>query len=289
MLTVMKFSIIETARNGDFSTFSSLTNSSDKEINMALSKVTRQKQIRGNDLARFWSKVQKTNGCWLWTGGQTEDGYGVFYIGKKNVWAHRYSFFLAYERWPFPIARHVCDNPSCVRPDHIVAGTQLDNIRDREERGRTARRQGEDHAQVKLTKADVLEIRRLSSLGRTGRSIAKQYNISASHVSCIRLGRVWRHLELPALETPSIEWVCAHCGERHVQPSRFRHIDRQFCSPKCHYAFARAQTPQWRCQQCGKVFIKARGSGGVRKFCSEACHYTYGRKCSTYEQVCSEQ
>lgn len=87
---------------------------------------------------RFWSKVDKTDGCWQWTGHLSVDGYGVFWISHgKRMFASRYSLEEATgvklgDRY----ACHRCDNPRCVRPDHLFAGTQADNIRDMVAKGR---------------------------------------------------------------------------------------------------------------------------------------------------------
>lgn len=89
---------------------------------------------------RFWSKVEKTDGgCWLWQAARISGGYGVMGIrgGQRNVLAHRFSWEL--HRGPIPdefFVCHRCDNPSCVRPDHLFIGTALDNSRDMMNKGR---------------------------------------------------------------------------------------------------------------------------------------------------------
>ena len=83
---------------------------------------------------RFWAKVAKSEGCWEWQGA-TIDGYGSFWENKRGIRAHRYSYRLHYG--PFDerlVVRHSCDNPKCVRPEHLRLGTSSDNMRDRTER-----------------------------------------------------------------------------------------------------------------------------------------------------------
>lgn len=90
-----------------------------------------------NAADRFWSKVEKTSKCWHWQAYRDSDGYGQFtlnFLGQKYVLrAHRVSWLLSNKTdWPVdkPVARHLCNNPSCVRPDHIEPGTVSENTID---------------------------------------------------------------------------------------------------------------------------------------------------------------
>lgn len=96
---------------------------------------------------RFWERVQKTDRCWLWVGAVNHGGYGDFYesAGIKtaasiHMLAHRFSWELANgrkKRDGYYICHH-CDNPLCVRPDHLFEGSALDNHRDMVAKGRAA-------------------------------------------------------------------------------------------------------------------------------------------------------
>ncbi|MEY9995875.1 hypothetical protein ABIE67_007907 [Streptomyces sp. V4I8] len=94
---------------------------------------------QGSAEERFWRYVDKTGECWTWTGGHSNDGYGRFFIseGEGNVAAHRFSYQLHNGEIPDGlIICHRCDNPPCVRPDHLFVGTHLDNVRDMFSKGR---------------------------------------------------------------------------------------------------------------------------------------------------------
>jgi hypothetical protein len=78
---------------------------------------------------RFWSRVDKTADCWLWTGSINSSGYGVLHIDRRPVRAHR----LAYEELVGPIPYglaldHLCRVRNCVRPDHLEPVTLGENV-----------------------------------------------------------------------------------------------------------------------------------------------------------------
>jgi hypothetical protein len=88
---------------------------------------------------RFWDKVRIGDGCWEWQASKRATGYGQFaYLGKPSVKAHRVAWMLNRGLIPDGVCvLHRCDNPGCVRPSHLFLGTQEDNIRDREVKGRS--------------------------------------------------------------------------------------------------------------------------------------------------------
>lgn len=93
--------------------------------------------------ARFAASVYRRGGdeCWIWLGGLEPDGgYGRF---RSDTWgligAHRWSLLADRGCLDGPVARHRCDVRCCVRPDHLLSGTQADNIADTVRRGRWTR------------------------------------------------------------------------------------------------------------------------------------------------------
>lgn len=145
---------------------------------------------------RFWTKVDQSGTCWLWTGARLPKGYGIFKINRRNVYAHRYSYGL--HNGPIPdglMVMHSCDNPPCVNPAHLTIGTAQDNLSDMAAKGRgvtaATRARGERHASAKLTETDVLAIR---SDPRSQDAIASEYGVGQSAISRILLRKTWTHI-----------------------------------------------------------------------------------------------
>jgi hypothetical protein len=135
---------------------------------------------------RFWSKVAKSDGCWEWTGCKQQYGHGLFRVNGVLVKAHRFSYEQA--NGPIPeglIVRHKCDNPPCVRPDHLELGTRADNNRDRDERGRHVALKGEDHGNAVLTREQVEEIRSATGYGICA-SLAQKHGVSKNYIYQLR-------------------------------------------------------------------------------------------------------
>ncbi len=93
-------------------------------------------------MRRFWAKVDTTAGfgpngnCWRWTARVDGRGYGEIKIAGKYKKAHRLSLFGPLDMANPLFACHTCDNPACVRPDHLFAGAAVDNVRDMHAKGR---------------------------------------------------------------------------------------------------------------------------------------------------------
>lgn len=144
----------------------------------------------------FWAGVKKTDGCWLWTGYINPKGYGEF--TRRHIRVHRFSWELA--NGPIPEGLNVlhhCDNPPCVRPDHLFLGTQNDNVQDMVTKGRNrpGRLLGEAATNHKLTNGDVINIRVLLKSGaKSVISLAKEFGVNRCTIYSIKNGRTWKHL-----------------------------------------------------------------------------------------------
>lgn len=79
---------------------------------------------------RFWSKVETSGECWLWTGSIGGHGYGTFYAEpKRYVPAHRFAYVETYGDVPTSIhIDHICRNRRCVRPGHLRQATHKQNV-----------------------------------------------------------------------------------------------------------------------------------------------------------------
>ena len=137
---------------------------------------------------------EPNSGCWLWLRGSIKPGYGVLRLSRDETdLAHRASW-RAYrgEIPPDTAVLHSCDTPPCVNPRHLFLGTQLDNIRDREAKQRTARGEHVEGRRV-LTEADVLAIRADAAVGAAYPDLARRFGVVPDHIGRIVRRRSWRH------------------------------------------------------------------------------------------------
>lgn len=145
-------------------------------------------------IKRFWNKIKKgtPDQCWFWLKGKATFGYGRFKIKGKTYQAHRIAFLLLNGKFPKNNGCHSCDNPVCCNPNHIFDGTYADNSKDMVIRGRSLK--GIKHNKAKLTENEVLEIRKLLSIGIEGLKIASQFQVTPATISAINVNKTWRHL-----------------------------------------------------------------------------------------------
>jgi DNA invertase Pin-like site-specific DNA recombinase len=152
--------------------------------------------------ARFWSKVERSNGDGCWIYGKAPRRYGRFWNGHECIGAHRYVMQITLGR---RLRRdeyvcHRCDTPGCVRSDHLFVGTQSANLIDARDKGRISsvgppKLKGEECPWAKLSERDVKKIRELRCVGHyTQEQVAEMFGVSGPTISRIERREIWRHV-----------------------------------------------------------------------------------------------
>lgn len=144
---------------------------------------------RGATLAErlaFYSRLE-------WQGSTDgKAGYGKLRWHGRMQYAHVLAWVAV--NGPVPpgqVVRHSCDNPPCIDLEHLLLGTQADNVRDSFDRGRAAPRHGEANNAAKLTAAQVEEIRQRREQGALLRELAEDYGMCLSQISNIVRNEHW--------------------------------------------------------------------------------------------------
>ena len=138
----------------------------------------------------FWaSYILNSRGCWIWQKYKNKDGYGKVTFMAKTRQAHRLAWELRNGEIPGGLnVLHSCDTPACINPDHLFLGTTLDNVRDKQKKGRSPR--GDLTRAAKLTWPQVNRIRRTVGLSQS--TMANKYGVCQATISNIRLDKTWR-------------------------------------------------------------------------------------------------
>ena len=157
------------------------------------------------DIRRFWARVERGDGCWTWQGPRSSRAnwgpYGVFNWkrdGKqRQERAHRFMWLVTYSELPKGLhVCHHCDNPLCVRPEHLFLGTDADNMADKCAKGRqSCGTQFKASVRRKLTEADVRRIIALCRAGKGHREVAERFSVTRATVTYIMLGKTWKHVD----------------------------------------------------------------------------------------------
>jgi hypothetical protein len=145
---------------------------------------------------RFWNRITKTDKCWLWDRPHKQHKYGILKVGKKLMFAHRFSWEIHNGTIPKDLdVLHRCDNPSCVNPEHLFLGTHQQNMKDRNNKGRQAFLKGSKNGQAILTEDQVIKIREFRSICKTPvKELANMFCVSVCCIEDILYNRSWRHI-----------------------------------------------------------------------------------------------
>ena len=156
-----------------------------------------------NHKEAFWSKIgisKNKKDCWNWLGAKKPSGYGNVRINKKYKLAHRVAFELCNGEIPkCYIVCHVCDNPSCCNPNHLMLGTIKSNaadmlIKNRQKTSISAAR-GVNNGMSKLNDSDVIRIRQIYEMKEKNQyELALLFGVSQPAIGAILRNETWRHV-----------------------------------------------------------------------------------------------
>jgi len=145
-------------------------------------------KLGNNFPTSFWLRVEVRRECWEWQGALDGAGYGSVWDGQRLQGAHRVAWEIFFG--PLRPGQHVChrcDNPKCVNPAHLFAGTHADNMRDMAEKGRAV--------SWKLTPKQVRRIRSLKASGVPTSRIAAEMDVTPSTVNSVVRRATWRSVK----------------------------------------------------------------------------------------------
>lgn len=170
------------------------------------------------------------SGCWECTSHARDDkGYVRIYRNNRKTGLHRYAYIKKYGSIPEgAVVMHMCDNPPCFNPNHLVVGSNVDNIADKVAKGRQAR--GSTNGRAKLTEKDVLDIR-ASRDAKT--SLAKKYGVDRFTIAQIKNKELWGHI-------PDCGYTINFNERRRLTETQVIEIRKRLSSGESHRVIAKS-------------------------------------------------
>lgn len=144
----------------------------------------------------FWRRVVSIGKCWVWQGSVNRYGYGIY----RHELVHRFAYRLLVAPPDGFVIRHACDNPICCRPDHLIAGTQKENMADKVARGRARGgvrpgQYGELNNSAKVSTEQAQFALDLYAAGYRQVDIARLAGLTLSNTHNIVHRQTWTHLK----------------------------------------------------------------------------------------------
>lgn len=121
-----------------------------------------------------------------------KDGHATIRTGGKEKYAHRIAYEQAFGEIPEGlVVRHKCDNPNCINPNHLELGTHGDNVKDRMERGRSAK--GVNNGRAKLSEENVRYIR--NDEIHSNKELSIMFKVDPKVIRDIKSFKTWKHVD----------------------------------------------------------------------------------------------
>jgi hypothetical protein len=152
------------------------------------------------DIIKGRCRINSATECWEWTNCVQGNGYGRINVSRKSTYVHRLAYTLA--KGAIPDGKdicHRCDNRRCCNPDHLFAGSRLDNMQDAKQKGRTS--SGAKHGSImspivrarsKLSMEKAKAIRMLHAEGEPAKKLAQQFAVDVSNIRLVVRHKIWR-------------------------------------------------------------------------------------------------
>lgn len=204
---------------------------------------------------RFWKYVEPTEGCWEWSASRDHHGYGRLQRGRQGegiIKAHRASFEIHYGPIPEGLSIcHMCDNPPCVNPEHLFAGTHRTNLRDASLKGLLPKACGDASSVTYVPDSVVREIRERVARGERQRAVADDYGLTHNIVNSWVTGeRRWfaggPTSRPPAIPVRTIDFGDTPLTVRCKVCGRFELGGEPACDHRDHWVATTAGWGEWR-------------------------------------------